>query len=150
MAAKPIETVEITDRTLKPTELKASPLWWLGNDDEQQLSEAPWYRPEWPEWRRHLYWYYFRNPLQNLRAFVIGLSDRNFTVTGRAPVMTIQRDDIGEIGWQWCVIYLNGWMFPFISYSGKRLVFQAGWQPNGFATFKINIKTRQPLAPAGS
>ncbi len=138
-----MESKVITGRTLKPAELKASVSWWFKNDDEQQLSEAPWYRPEWPQARRELYWNYFRNPLQNFRAYVVGVSDRNYTVTGKAPVMTIQRDDLDppETGWQWCIITLeNGTWLPFISYAGKRIVWYAGWQPNGFFGFKFNIK----------
>ena len=36
---------------------------------------------------RDFYWNFLRNPLQNFRCFVIGVQDRNYTVTGRAPVM---------------------------------------------------------------
>lgn len=139
-----IERKEITGRTRKPAELRASVSWWFKNDDEQQLSEAPWYQPDWPQWKRELYWNYFRNPLQNFRAYVVGVSDRNYTVVGRAPVMTVQRDDLGETGWQWCLIRLpNAWL-PFVSYAGKRIVFYAGWQPNGFFGFKFNIR-KEPL-----
>jgi hypothetical protein len=54
----------------------------------------------------------------NLRAFVIGLQDKNYTVTGRAPVMTVQRNDLEppETGWQWCVLYGGDlWVPRFLS-----------------------------------
>ena len=135
-----IESKELTGRTLKPDALKASPSWWFKNDDEQQLPD--WYQPGWSLGKRQFYWNYLRNPLQNFRAYVIGVQDRNYTVMGRAPVMTLQRDDLQppETGWQWCLIKLDSIWLPFISYAGKRVVFQLGWQPNGFATVKLNLK----------
>jgi hypothetical protein len=72
--------------------------------------------------------------------FVIGVQDRNYTVTGRAPVMTVQRDDLGppERGFQWCVIYT---LIPlgFLSYSGKHVVWYIGWQPSGIFGVKFNL-----------
>ena len=118
----------ITGRMKEPAVKKLNPIWWFGNDDEQQT--ADWYHPEWPRWRRDFYWNFLRNPLQNFRCFVIGVQDRNYTVTGRAPVMTVQRDDLGppERGFQWCVIHT---LIPlgFLSYSGKHVVWYIGWQP---------------------
>jgi hypothetical protein len=111
----------ITGRMKKPAVKKLNPIWWFGNDDEQQT--ADWYHPEWPRWPRDVYWNFLRNPLQNFRCFVIGVQDRNYTVTGRAPVMTVQRDDLGppERGFQWCVIHT---LIPlgFLSYSSKHVV----------------------------
>src|SRR5262249_41750837 len=94
----------ITGRMKKPAVKKLNPIWWFGNDDEQQT--ADWYHPEWQRRRRDFYWNFLRNPLQNFRCFVIGVQDCNYTVIGRAPVMTVQRDDLGppERGFQWCVI----------------------------------------------
>ena len=77
------------------------------------------------------------NPFQNLRAYVLGVQDRNYTVVGRAPVLTVQRDDLQppERGWQWCLLKLP-LPLPFVSYSGPRSVFYVGWQPTGFFGFK--------------
>lgn len=128
----------ITGRMKKPAVKKLNPIWWFGNDDEQQT--ADWYHPEWPRWRRDFYWNFLRNPLQNFRCFVIGVQDRNYTVTGRAPVMTVQRDDLGppERGFQWCVIHT---LIPlgFLSYSGKHVVWYIGWQPSGIFGVKFNL-----------
>lgn len=127
----------VTGREKVPLSKKINPIWWFGNDAEQTLAGAPWYMPEEPEWLRALCWN-FRNPLQNLRSFVLGVQDRNYTVTGKAPVLTVQRDDIGQLGWQWCVIRLAV-PLPFVSYSGKSVTWYAGWQPTGFFGFKFNI-----------
>jgi hypothetical protein len=83
-----------------------------------------------------------RNPLQNFRAVVIGVGDQNYKVTGKAPVLAVQRDDLDppETGWQWCVIRLGLLLLPFISYSGPRLVCYAGWQPSGFFGLKLNVR----------
>lgn len=138
-----IDRHTFTDRVRKPAELKANPIWWFKNDDEQTVDQAPWYNPGWPEWKRRFYWNYLRNPLQNFRCYVIGVQDRNYTVVGRAPVLTVQRDDLmpPETGWQWCLLWITDKIaLPFVSYSGKHLVIQLGWQPTGFATAKFNIK----------
>ena len=134
----------ITGRSPKPLSKKLNPLWWFQNDDEQKETDpdTQWYHPDWPQWRRHLYWNYFRNPLQNFRAYVVGVSDRNYTLTGRAPVMTVQRDDLNppERGFQWCVLKLGALFLPFVSYVGRYVVWYLGWQPSGFFGAKFNIR----------
>jgi hypothetical protein len=75
-------------------------------------------------------------------AFVGGVSDRNYMVYGRAPVMTVQRNDLvpPQHGFQWCVIALKcGLFLPFLSYSGKHVVWYWGWQPSGFFGVKFNL-----------
>jgi hypothetical protein len=160
------ETQSITGRTPKPLSKKLNPIWWLQNDDEQQT--ADWYKPEWPQWRRDCYWNFLRNPLQNCRCycgwyafaivaavtllvwppllpialfFIGGVQDRNYSVWGRAPVMTVQRNDLQppERGFQWCVLAVGPLRLPFVSYSGRRVVWYAGWQPSGFFGAKFNL-----------
>jgi hypothetical protein len=135
------ETLVIEGRTLKPWTKKLNPIWWFGNDDEQTVDEADWYQPEWPYWRRWLYWNVFRNPLQNFRCYVVGVADRNYTVVGKPPVTCVQRNDLEppEFGWQWCIIKLGIFRFPFVSYSGVYIVWYAGWQPSGFFGIKFNL-----------
>ena len=110
------------------------------NDDNQTVDQAPWYHPEWSYRRRWWTWNVIRNPLQNFRSFVIGVQDRNYTVTGKAPIC-VQRDDLvpPQLGWQWSVIHLLI-PRPFVSYSGKSVVWYAGWQPNGFFGVKWNMR----------
>src|SRR5829696_2439144 len=117
----------VTGRRPKSLSKKLNPVWWFGNEGEEQL--AHWYQPCWPDWRRHLYWYFFRNPLLNFRAYVVGVNDRNYQVVGRTPVMTVQRNDLRpvETGWQWSVIKLSALRLPFVSYSGIRVVWYVGW-----------------------
>jgi hypothetical protein len=138
-----IESYIFSGRTKKPLWKKLTGIvwWWWMNDSEQTVDQAPDYHPEWPYWRRWLIWNVFRNPLQNFRAFVIGVQDRNYTVDGKAPVLTVQRSDLvpPQTGWQWCILQTA---IPrgFISYSGTRVVWYAGWQPSGFFGFKLNFK----------
>jgi hypothetical protein len=130
----------ITSRERAPLRQKMNPMWWFMNSTEQTVDEAPWYRPAWPYWRRWLCWS-LRNPLQNLRAFVLGVSDRNYNIIGRAPVMCVQRNDLlpPEIGFQWCVLHGGDVRLPrfFVSYSGQRWFF--GHQPSGFFGCKFNL-----------
>ena len=136
-----IESYTFVGRTKKPIALKLNPVWWLMNDDEQTVDEAPWYLPSRPYWWRWACWNIFRNPAQNLRAYTIGVQDRDYTVTGRAPVLTVQRDDhdLPERGWQWCILHGGAlWLpRPFVSYSGRRVTWYLGWQPSGFAGAKF-------------
>jgi hypothetical protein len=69
------EIQTIDGRSLKPLLQKLNPIWWFQNDDEQHVSDAPWYHPEWPQWRREFYWNFLRNPLQNFRCYVLGVAD---------------------------------------------------------------------------
>jgi hypothetical protein len=134
----PIETLHVTGRTRRPLRKKLSPLWWLMNDAEPWPPD--WYLPQRLPPLRVLSWY-LRNPLQNFGNYVLGVCDRNFTVRGTAPVMMVMWDDAvpPRTGWKWSVIRLGVLRLPFISYSG-RVLFYAGWQPNGFFGFKLNLK----------
>jgi hypothetical protein len=133
------QSAEITGRTLKPLSKKLNPVWWFQNEDEQNLTEAPWFMPDSAQWYRQLRWE-LRNPLQNFRCYVVGVQDRNYRVTGKAPVMSVQRDDLDppETGFQWCWLRLTI-PLPFISYSGKGWQGYAGWQPSGFFGFKLDV-----------
>jgi hypothetical protein len=154
------DTFTYTDRKTMPWQSKINPFWWFANDSNQTVDQAPWYHgpdttvpgymgPPWSEFRRQAMWNLIRNPLQNFRSYVVGVQDKNYTVTGKArdpnaPANVepaIQRNDLpGQSGWQWSVIHLNSVVkLPFVSYSGKRIVWYAGWQPNGFFGFKVNV-----------
>jgi hypothetical protein len=50
--------------------------------EEQNLADADWYKSDLPQWQRAVLWN-LRNPLQNFRAFVAGVADKNYTVRGR-------------------------------------------------------------------
>ena len=133
-----IETIIHPGRPRKALRQKINPLWWFLNDDEQQVPD--WYRPNWTCGRRWFYWNFLRNPLQNFRCYVVGVADRSYAVAGKPPVMTVQRDDLEppQLGYQWCVIRIGALPLPFVSYCGKRWVWQLGWQPSGICTAKLN------------
>jgi hypothetical protein len=128
------------DRTRVPLIKKLNPIWWFRNDTEQSADAAPWYHPEWSRARRYFYWNFLRNPLQNFRCFIVGVQDRNYAVTGRYPVLTVQRDDLvpPEYGFQCSMIWLLV-PRPFISYSGKYVVWYVGTQPTGIFGLKLNL-----------
>jgi hypothetical protein len=142
----------ITGRKRAPLCKKMNLVWWFMNSAEQTVDEAPWYRPDLPYWQRWLYWG-IRNPLQNLRAFVLGVSDKNYRVIGRAPVLCVQRNDLlpPETGFQWCMLHAGDLRLPrfFVSYSGARIIWYFGYQPSGFFGCKFNVlnasRARTPL-----
>ena len=121
---------------------KLNLLWWFGNDSEQTVYQADWYHPGWTQWRRKLMWN-LRNPLQNFRAYVIGVQDRNYKLSvfhGNPDPLVVQRNDVKEAGFQVTKLILeSGLQLPFSSYSGKHVVWYAGWQPSGFFGFKFNL-----------
>jgi hypothetical protein len=86
----------VTGRQRCPASLRNNPFWWFLNSYEQQLSDAPWYHPDWPQWKRVIYWYFFRNPANNGKMFVWGYADRNYSlqvVEGHPNPLGIQRND---------------------------------------------------------
>jgi hypothetical protein len=126
----------VTGRQRCPENLKTF-TWGLRNDYEQNLTEAPWFEPDEPQAKREFDWA-VRNPFQNARMFTLGWADRNYRVEvteGRFDLpLLLQRDDIGEWGWQKCVLtLLDGSEARFYkSFAGPNLLTQEGMQPNGF------------------
>ena len=140
-------SARVAGRKKKPLSQKLNPIWWFGNDAEQTVDQADWYLPYRPYWWRALCWN-VRNPAQNLRAFVLGVSDKNYTVVGQAPVMSVQRNDLqpSETGWQWCMLCGGDlWVRRFfVSYCGRRVVWYLGHQPTGFFGCKLNLHRGAP------
>jgi hypothetical protein len=133
---------KVEGRERCPASLKRNLIWLVQNTYEQQASEAPWWHPEWPENVRELYWNYLRNPLQNMRLFVLGWADRNYTVDvleGNPDPMVVQRNDVGELGYQRTRLRLNdgsGIRF-FTSYSrSAHSAWYIGTQPSGIYGIK--------------
>lgn len=124
-------------RSRVPWQLKINPLWWLGNDEDLD----PAYELMLPMWERRLFWF-FRNFAWNFFKYVVGVEDRDLTVTGPAPVFTpVWREcDPPRTGFKWAIIR-TGWLaLPFISYSGTRVLWYVGWVPSGGRLgFKFNI-----------
>jgi len=134
-----IESYTFTGRVREPWYDKVNPIWWFLNDTEQTVDQAPTFYPTYPHWLRWVLWN-IRNPIQNFRAFVIGVQDKNYTVTGKVPVLTVQRDDLvpPEKGFQYCYLHGGDLWFPrgFVSYSGTYIDWYFGWQPTGFFGLK--------------
>lgn len=130
-----IETVQVTDRKLIPWTTKINPLWWLVGPDGWNVPDINNGEPYLPDvkniWLRRFYWFICRNPLMNFVGYVIGVEDRNYSVTGSYPVMcTTGRDcDPVQIGWRWAVISTKLLWLPFVSYFGGKFEFYLGWRP---------------------
>ncbi len=139
---------KVTGRVRVPESIKTW-AWMLRNDYEQQVSEAPWYHPEWEQSKREFYWDYLRNPLQNARLYVWGVADRNYTVQvleGNPDPMVVQRNDVTgldgkpEQGYQRARLMLDdGTYRDFVSYCSGRVVWYYGYQPSGFWGAKFNF-----------
>lgn len=105
-----IETVHITDRTPIPWRTKINPIWWLHGPDGWTVPSVNNGEPYLPtvtnDWLRKFYWFFARNPLMNFVGYVIGVEDKNYSVTGSSPVLkTTGRDCVPpQLGWRWAVI----------------------------------------------
>ncbi len=131
-----IETV-IVPATPRPTGF----LWWLRNGDSwhaPEINNGVEYLPGISnQLLRDFYWF-CRNPVGNLMG-VLGFEFTGYTVRGPAPVLLTTLYDAvpPQYGWKWSII--NGWA-PFVSYSGKRVLWYAGWRPaSGGLGLKFNI-----------
>jgi len=131
-----VQTMQTTGRTKVALSKKLNPVWWFGNDGEP--NPPAWYKPGSSERVRRLFWY-LRNPLMNFQDYVIGVADRNYSVYGKAPVDCIDRIDLGQTGWQWSVIAIGLLRLPFVSYTGKRVLWHVGWYYNGRFQVKFNL-----------
>lgn len=133
-----LETMTYTGRTLRPWYKKINPVWWFLNDDEPNPPD--WYMPGKAQWLRFPAWY-LRNPLVNFADYVVGVCDRNYSITGTAPLYATTWADMPDphpLGFKWSVIWLPI-PLPFVSYTGKRILWYAGWKKTGDLGFKFNI-----------
>lgn len=129
-----IETVEVTGRTPVSWTKKINPWWWLWNDLDQIPDQ--WYMPGANYyWRQTCWW--FRNHCANFVGFVIGVNDRNYSISGTVPVRDGSLADTGAFGWKWSVIRFGWVRLPFISYAGTHVVWYLGWRFSGGFGIKI-------------
>jgi hypothetical protein len=75
--------------------------------------------------------------MANFVGFVIGVNDRDYTITGTVPVADGSLADSGRYGWKWSVIKLKWMRLPFISYAGTSIVFYLGWRSSGGFGLKL-------------
>jgi hypothetical protein len=123
-----IETKPWPKARTVPWYWKLNALWWFGNVEGLDPS----YAPAWPVWKRKLFWF-FRNFMFNFFRFVVGVEDRDLMVTGPAPVfVSVWLEAPPSKGFKWSVIR-TGWYppLPFISYTGKHVLWFIGWLPSG-------------------
>jgi hypothetical protein len=113
---------------------KWNPLWSFGNVDDPE--PPAWYRPGSPG--RRAAWQ-MRNPLHNFTHYVIGVTDKPTTRTGRYPSEVFAPDG----GWNWAWTRHRFVPLPFVSYSGKRSRFYLGWRESGNLGGKLNFKRRE-------
>jgi hypothetical protein len=129
-----IETVTMTDRTPIPWYKKLNPVWWLQGPDGWTVPDMNNGLPYLPEvtsqYLRIFYWFFCRNPLMNFVGYVIGVEDRNYTVTGTAPVLkTTGRDCTPpQYGVRWSIIKTLI-PLPYVSFYNGRVEFYLGWRP---------------------
>jgi hypothetical protein len=116
---------------------KWNPLWSFGNASDP--SPPAWYRPD--DARRRWLWH-LRNPLHNFTHYVIGVSDKPVTRTGRYPAHVFAPDG----GWNWAFTRYRWLPLPFISYEGKHSRFYLGWRESGNFGGKLNFKQRSKPA----
>ena len=114
---------------LIPWRKKLNILWWFKNDEDP--APPPWYSGTLLMW-------YLRNPLHNFASYVIGVKDRDYSVTANFPYGPNVPSDIGQTGWWRSIIDLPI-KLPYVSYSGKRIEFYAGWQPIGVFGIRFTI-----------
>jgi hypothetical protein len=137
------EIVTMTDRVLIPSQKKLNPIWWLQGPDGWTVPTVNNGAPYLPNVKnkalRIFYWFFCRNPLMNFVGFVIGVEDRNYTVTGSAPVLkTTGRDcDPPQMGWRWAIVKTKWLRLPFVSYYNGKVEFYWGWRPASGAGLKL-------------
>jgi hypothetical protein len=119
---------------------KFNPLWSLGNADDPE--PPAWYRPESPN-RRWLW--QMRNPLHNFTFYVVGVSDKPTSRTGRYPSDVFAPDG----GWNWAFVRHRFIPLPFFSFNGTVCRFYLGWRESGNLGAKINFKRihKKPAPP---
>ena len=138
-----VETVQMHDRKLIPWSVKLRPWWWFHGPDGWDVPTVNNGTPYLPEvtdvWLRRFYWFVCRNPMMNFVGFVIGVEDRNYSVTGSAPVLkTTGRDcEPPQFGWRWAVLTVGTFVrLPYVSYwgslpmTGRMVEFYLGWRPH--------------------
>ena len=142
-AANETQTISRPAKILSPpirSAQKWNPLWGFGNADDP---EPPgWFHPGSPN-RRWLW--QMRNPLHNFTFYVIGVSDKATTRTGKFPAHVFAPGG----GWNWAVTRHRWLPLPFVSFEGERCRFYLGWRESGNFGGKVNLGPRRDRpAPA--
>ena len=117
---------------------RLNPVWWLGNMDDPVPPD--WYRPGKTD--RQWQWQ-LRNPFHNFTFYVVGVSDRPATRTGRFPAEVFPCGG----GWNWAVHRCKFILLPFVAFEGARWRFYLGWRDTGNLGAKLNFGSRAKWYP---
>lgn len=136
------ETIVMMGRKPIPWTTKINPIWWFHGPDGWNVPDFNNGTPYLPDvkniWLRRFYWFFCRNPLMNFVGFVIGVEDRNYTVTGTWPVLKTTGRDCGQLGWRWALLTLGWLRLPYVSCWDGGWEFYVGWRPaSGGFGFKL-------------
>ncbi|MEW6214101.1 MAG: hypothetical protein AB1478_02685 [Nitrospirota bacterium] len=101
-------------------------IWKIFGNDEDPIPPE-WYLPEKKMCWREFMWFIVRNPLHNFTWHIIGIVNKSFSVKY-----------LNYKNWYCHILMYKRFIFPFISYNGKRCVFYIGWRKNGAFGIKIN------------
>lgn len=136
--------------TIETINVKASPwpagfLWFFRNGDSWHAPDVNNGQPYLPTIHNRLlrdFLWFCRNPIGNFMGFVVGVEGYDYTVTGTAPVLLTTLYDAvpPQYGWKWAIIRCGWMVLPFLSYSGKLVLWYIGWRPySGGLGIKFNI-----------
>lgn len=120
-------------------------LWFFRNGDSWQaptINNGVPYLPGISNQALRNFLWFVRNPIGNFMGFVLGVEGYDYTVTGSAPVLLTTLYDAvpPQFGFKWSIIKCGWARLPFVSYSGKRVLWYAGWRPaSGGLGIKFNI-----------
>ncbi len=115
------------------TAQKWNPLWAFGNADDP--APPAWFRPG--DKNRTALWR-MRNPFHNFTHYIIGVSDKDITRTGKHPGAVFAPGG----GWNWAFTRHRWLPLPFVSYDGKCGRFYLGWRESGNFGGKVNLTKR--------
>ena len=96
---------------------KWNPIWAFGNADDPV--PPTWFRPG--EKNRATLWR-MRNPFHNFTHYIIGVSDKDITRTGKYPGAVFAPGG----GWNWAITRHRWLPLPFVSFDGNHGRFYFG------------------------
>ena len=86
--------------------------------------------------------------MSNFADYVIDVCDRNYTVTGTAPLYATTWNDLAvphRLGFKWSILH-TAIPLPFVSYTGKRVMWYAGWQK--FRQLRAQVQSAEQQGPS--
>lgn len=132
-------TAERTARRKVSWLKKLNPFWALfGNEDDGFFGDDPWRNGRDRTFLLAVEWW-LRNPMHNLTWYVIGVADKDRTITG--PWGDKHANPDGGLLWSIVKAKNKGIPLPYVNYTKGYFKMYAGWRPSGAFGFKFNIVT---------